>query len=35
VGKLRVLPDREQNVIAALILDGFDDEARWDKAFAR
>lgn len=35
VGKLRTLPDSEQNAIAALILDELGDEARWDEAFTR
>lgn len=29
------LPEKHQDVIAALILDEIEDEARWDTAFAR
>ncbi len=35
VEKVRKLPDLEQDAIAALILEELEDEARWEKAFAR
>ncbi|MFH0341388.1 MAG: hypothetical protein ACHBNF_04505 [Chromatiales bacterium] len=35
VKKLEALPDSEQDAIAALILEELEDEARWDKTFAR
>jgi hypothetical protein len=35
VKKVRALPDKEQDAIAALILEELEDEARWDKTFAR
>ena len=35
VKKVKALPEREQDAIAALILDELEDEARWDQAFAR
>jgi aspartate/glutamate racemase len=35
VKKVRTLPDSEQDAIAALILEELEDEARWDKSFAR
>jgi hypothetical protein len=34
VEKVRALPEREQDAVAALILNELEDEARWDKAFA-
>ena len=33
--KVRKLPDSEQDTIADLILDELNDDARWDKAFAK
>ncbi len=35
VKKVEALPDREQDAIAALILEELEDETRWDKTFAR
>ncbi|MGH8604480.1 MAG: hypothetical protein ACREXR_17370 [Gammaproteobacteria bacterium] len=35
VKKVKALPDREQDAIAALILEELEDETRWDKTFAR
>jgi hypothetical protein len=34
VQKARRLPDAEQNVIAAIILEELEDEAHWKKAFS-
>ncbi|MGH8470512.1 MAG: hypothetical protein ACREVY_16560 [Gammaproteobacteria bacterium] len=34
VKKVEALPDREQDAIAALILEELEDETRWDKTFA-
>lgn len=31
----RALPEKQQDAIAALILEEIEDEARWDTAFAR
>lgn len=35
VEKARMLPDDQQDALAALLLDEIEDEARWDEAFAR
>jgi len=35
VKKVEALPDREQDAIAALILEELEDETRWDETFAR
>jgi hypothetical protein len=35
VERVKALPESEQDVIAALILEELEDEARWDQAFAR
>lgn len=35
VKKIEALPDREQDAIAALILEELEDETRWDNTFAR
>lgn len=35
VKKVRALSDDEQDAIATLILEELEDEARWDKTFAR
>ena len=35
VAEARKLPDAEQEVIAALILEEIEDERRWEEAFAR
>jgi hypothetical protein len=35
VAEARKLPDAEQDVIAALILDEIEDDRRWEEAFAR
>ena len=35
VKKVKALSERDQDAIAALILDELEDEARWDQAFAR
>ncbi|MGH8658355.1 MAG: hypothetical protein ACREV4_07760 [Gammaproteobacteria bacterium] len=35
VKKIEALPDREQDAIAALILEELEDETRWEKTFAR
>lgn len=34
VKKIKNLPDREQDAIAALILEELDDDARWERSFA-
>jgi hypothetical protein len=33
--KARRLPDAEQNVIAAIILEELEDEAHWKQAFSK
>ncbi len=33
--KVKVLPDPEQDAIAAIMLEELEDEMRWEKAFAR
>jgi hypothetical protein len=33
--KLQALPEREQDVIASIILDEIEDERRWDETFSR
>ncbi|MEZ4702954.1 MAG: hypothetical protein R2834_21655 [Rhodothermales bacterium] len=35
VARARQLPEKQQDAIAALILEEIEDEARWDAAFAR
>jgi len=35
VKKVKALPKREQDAIAALILDELEDAARWDQALGR
>ena len=35
VERVKALPESEQDVIAALILEELEDEASWDQAFAR
>ena len=35
VQKARSLPDAEQNVIAAIILEELEDEAQWKRAFSK
>ena len=35
VQKARKLPNAEQNVIATIILEELEDEARWEQAFSR
>jgi hypothetical protein len=35
LAEVQKLPDREQDAIAAIILDEIADERRWDEAFAR
>lgn len=35
VEKVKVLPDLEQDAIAAFMLEEIEDELRWGKAFAR
>jgi hypothetical protein len=35
VNKVKTLPDNEQDAIAAMILEELEDDARWDKSFAR
>jgi hypothetical protein len=35
IAKLRSLPESEQDVIAAMILEELEDDRRWDAAFAR
>lgn len=35
VAEVKKLPENEQDAIAMLILEELEDEARWDKAFAR
>ncbi len=35
VAEARKLPDREQDALAALILEEIEDDRRWDEAFAR
>ncbi|MBM4044643.1 MAG: hypothetical protein FJ279_05975 [Planctomycetes bacterium] len=35
VKKARRLPEPEQDAIAAIVLEELEDEARWDKLFAR
>jgi hypothetical protein len=34
IARLKTLPEREQNAIAAMILEELEDEIRWDAAFA-
>jgi hypothetical protein len=34
IARLKSLPAREQDVIAAMILDELEDEKIWDKAFS-
>lgn len=34
VKKVNTLPDKEQDAIAALILDEIEDDARWETRFA-
>ena len=35
IARLKTLPDREQDAIAAMILEELEDEIRWDEAFKR
>lgn len=35
IDKIRILPDTEQDVMAALILEEFLDEQEWNAAFSR
>ena len=35
VQKARKLPEAEKNVIAAIILEELEDDARWKKAFSK
>ena len=35
IASLQALPEGEQNVIAAIILEEIEDERRWDEAFSR
>lgn len=35
IARLRSLPAREQDLIAAMILEELEDETLWDKAFSR
>ncbi|MBW4564200.1 MAG: hypothetical protein KME32_24265 [Mojavia pulchra JT2-VF2] len=35
IARVKLLPENEQDAIAALILEELEDEARWDKAFAQ
>ncbi|HLF95743.1 MAG TPA: hypothetical protein VI457_01245 [Methylococcaceae bacterium] len=35
VDKVKALPDKEQDAIAAVILEELEGEARWDQTFAR
>ena len=35
VERVKALPESEQDVIAALILEELEDEASWDQVFAR
>jgi len=34
VAKINQLPEKQQDAIAAIILEEIEDEARWDAAFA-
>ena len=35
IARVKQLPETEQDAIAALILEELEDEARWDRAFAK
>lgn len=35
ITRIKQLPEAEQNVLAGIILEELEDEARWDAAFAR
>ena len=35
IQKARTLPEAEKNVIAAIILEELEDDARWKKAFSK
>jgi len=35
IQKVRMLPEAEKNVIATIILEELEDNARWNKAFSK
>ena len=35
IARAASLPDDQQNALASLLLDGIEDDARWDASFAK